>query len=503
MLLLVFVAAAAGPAVVAPRLSDWMGDLLPIIGNSTLFDLSVVRTHNTGSQRMTTTISDNSEQITAEEASIIHDITVTKLGAATVGRFTQLWAIVQGQDFIDQLDAGVRFIDFRMIYTAPWNSSSAHAHDWYINHRAQTKETAMWYLRALRACTRRGGRTGKLPGCVPRPQIATLCTPLRTGMDAHPREILRMRVSRHAGDTFPGTPDSALENFFSGFVDLFGDVLHDHTRYPSANTTVGELVRGNQRMHVSLAAYAQMTKNGTAKGSHLVNEGVSIQECGSFPDLSDLRASFSGTLAACFYSSSSSSSSSSNSSSATDTAADTAAASSNTLSSLSLARDPHTSTYVAAGEVFAAGPLAATLGLVSKCAKTLDAGGLLFSGKWCPGSILEYEHLQGYWDQFLLEDFVANYTKWPAAHLPNIIEVNAFGANGTLEIDAGPGKRYALLDTVLLANVRRACGVRGRAAATAAMCEETEEAILARRGQFPMQREKDVDRGRQMDLRAQ
>ena len=319
-------------------------------------------------------------------------------------------------------------------------------------------------------------------------------------MDAHPREILRMRVSRHAGDTFPGTPDSALENFFSGFVDLFGDVLHDHARYPSANTTVGELVRGNQRMHVSLAAYAQMTKNGTANGSHLVNEGISIQECGSFPDLSDLRASFTGTLAACFYSSGSSSSSSS---SAMDTATDTAAASSNTLSSLSLARDPHTKTYVVAGEVFAAGPLAAPLGLVSKCAKTLNAGPLL-SGKWCPGSILEYEHLQGYWDQFLLEDFVANYTKWPAAHLPNIIEVNAFGANGTLEIDAAPGKRYALVDTVLLANVRRACMGRGPAAATAAMlCEETEAAILARRGQFPMQREKDVDRGRQMDLPAQ
>ena len=74
-----------------------MGDLAPIIGNSTLFDLSLVQTHNTGSQRMTTTISDNSEQITATEAAIAHDFTVSKLGAATVGRFTQLWAIVQGQ----------------------------------------------------------------------------------------------------------------------------------------------------------------------------------------------------------------------------------------------------------------------------------------------------------------------------------------------------------------------------------------------------------------------
>ena len=85
----------APAAAAAPRLSDWMGDLLPIIGDGTLFDLSVVGTHNTGSQRMTTTMSDNSIGVTAAEASVEHDFTVTAVGAATVGRFTQLWARVQ------------------------------------------------------------------------------------------------------------------------------------------------------------------------------------------------------------------------------------------------------------------------------------------------------------------------------------------------------------------------------------------------------------------------
>ena len=220
-----------------------------------------------------------------------------------------------------------------------------------------------------------------------------------------------------------------------------------------------------------------MTKNGTAKGSELVNEGVSIRECGSFPDFANIHDNFHGTLAACFYS----------------TKDGRGGSNDNTLSSISLARDPDTPTYVAAGEVFAAGKLAGPLGLVSRCAKTLNFGAML-SGKWCPASILEYEHLQGYWDQFLLEDFVANYTK-PEAGLPNIIEVNAFGADGTLEIDAG-GERYALVDTVLLANVRRAC----RGGAAAALCEETEAAILERRSKFPIQRMHDADRGRQTDV---
>ena len=79
----------------------------------------------------------------------------------------------------------------------------------------------------------------------------------------------------------------------------------------------------------------------------------------------------------------------------------------------------------------------------------------------------------------------------------------ALGRHHVAKDPAGPGKRYALVDTVLLANVRRACGGRRATATTAAMCEATEAAILARRGQFPMQREKDLDRGRQMDLPAQ
>ena len=96
-----------------------------------------------------------------------------------------------------------------------------------------------------------------------------------------------------------------------------------------------------------------------------------------------------------------------------------------------------------------------------------------------------------------MEDFLANYTK-PNAHFPSIVSVNAFGANGTLEIDAG-GKRYALVDTLLLANVRHSCR-GGISTAAVALCGETEAAILARRSKFPIQRMQDADRGRQTTL---
>ena len=59
----------------------------------------------------------------------------------------------------------------------------------------------------------------------------------------------------------------------------------------------------------------------------------------------------------------------------------------------------------------------------------------------------------------------------------------------------------SLMDTVLLANVRRACrSALETDQPVATLCEETEAAILARRNTFPIQRSLDVDRGRLIDL---
>ena len=69
--------------------------------------------------------------------------------------------------------------------------------------------------------------------------------------------------------------------------------------------------------------------------------------------------------------------------------------------------------------------------------------------------------------------------------------VNGFGEDGTLLIDED--KRYALVDTLLLATVRAAC--RG-AAAPAERCADVEAGLAARRARFPMQLWEDADRGR-------
>ena len=78
------------------------------------------------------------------ESALAHDVTQTKVGIEAVGRPAQRWSIVQNISLLDQLNAGVRYVDFRMVWTAPANASSSAPHDFYCNHRVQTAETAMW-----------------------------------------------------------------------------------------------------------------------------------------------------------------------------------------------------------------------------------------------------------------------------------------------------------------------------------------------------------------------
>ena len=214
----------------APRLSDWMGDLLPLLGNATLFDLSLVGTHDTASQRMTTTISDNCAGLSQAESAAAHDVTQTKAWVDTAGRAVQGWSIVQSMSLVDQLNAGVRYIDFRMVWTAAANASSSAPHDFYCNHRVQTAEKAVWYLAQL-----------------------------KDWMVAHPSEVVRIVISRHGGPSWPYTPNSALQRFFAQFTSLFASLLHNHTQFPSATTSIATLVQHGQRLVASIKAVDNVT----------------------------------------------------------------------------------------------------------------------------------------------------------------------------------------------------------------------------------------------------
>ena len=101
-------------------------------------------------------------------------------GAAT---WTQ--AKTQGLDVVAQLDAGIRFLDFRIVYSAAPDQPSWAAHSWYGLHMLQTNQHALSYL-----------------------------TSVRQWMDAHPTEVVVMWISRHGSTcntTFADTPLEAMQ----------------------------------------------------------------------------------------------------------------------------------------------------------------------------------------------------------------------------------------------------------------------------------------------------
>jgi len=427
-----FLCAAASPclAVDAPRLSDWMGDLSPLIRNKTLLEITVIQTHNSLSSELTTTISDNCQGATAEESAIAHDATILPNGLNPEGVFAQKWAVVQSLDIIDQLNNGVRAIDFRMIWTAPPDKLSSAPHDWYANHRVQSKETALSYL-----------------------------TRIRDWMLQHPAEIVRIDISRHAGDSYPYTPNSALTSFFAKFKTLFGGLLLNHTAHPVTTTPIAVLWQHDERLVVGLADYINMTSG----GSDVADRRAASHECGVVPDFNGVTANLNATLGACFMGSG---------------APQKPAA----FTEISLGDDPSTSVYAAAAEVFFS-PL--KKGFIKKCAEKIGFSAL--SGKWCPESIQDFNHLQAYYAQFLFEA-VSNHS----LSMPSTIFMNDFGINGTMRI--GRGKGYAIMDVLLLVTVRTACARHN----DPGLCDGLEHALLQRKALNPLQVWIDEDQGRQL-----
>lgn len=49
-------------------------------------------------------------------------------------------AKTQGLNITEQLNAGIRFIDFRVVYTSAPNASSGAPHDWYCLHMVQSNQ---------------------------------------------------------------------------------------------------------------------------------------------------------------------------------------------------------------------------------------------------------------------------------------------------------------------------------------------------------------------------
>jgi hypothetical protein len=201
---------------------------MPIIGNATILDLSLPGTHDSLTYDSSTTVADLAEELPPRVSNLLHNIG-DFLGIAyalrnLVSVRCELWVlpscqllaqlsvtpavrtvmmdflvlalqvVTQGLNVTQQLDSGVRFIDFRLTLSRPPYKGAAHntwlghlanmlnmfpspdtaTYDWYSMHMIESNQPALSYFQQI-----------------------------RVWLDAHPSEVLVLWMSRHG--TFTGS----------------------------------------------------------------------------------------------------------------------------------------------------------------------------------------------------------------------------------------------------------------------------------------------------------
>ena len=132
----------AAPRVATAWQTTWMGGNAAVLGGSTLLDLSLPGTHDALTYDLSTTVSEAGIDDHPALAAVLHAASAAGVVPEAAGAFVRGQAQTQALNVSAQLDAGVRFVDFRVMYTSG---------DWYGLHLLQTRRPAAAYLSELRA----------------------------------------------------------------------------------------------------------------------------------------------------------------------------------------------------------------------------------------------------------------------------------------------------------------------------------------------------------------
>ena len=212
-------------------LPNWIGTLLPAIGNLSLLDLALPGTHDSMSYDLSTTISDGANDLPPAISWILHEFS-----NLTPGDFIRDQAVTQSLTLTEQLNAGIRFIDFRVMFTPAPNASAGSPRDWYCLHFVQSNHIARVYLLELRAW-----------------------------LDSHPKEIVVLALSRHGNvcavgaDQYPGVSAADRQLLWLMYTEIFDGLLIDFSVSATNTTTLFDLISRNHRLVTYVADYANTT----------------------------------------------------------------------------------------------------------------------------------------------------------------------------------------------------------------------------------------------------
>lgn len=396
-------------------LADWMGHVSTVIGSQTLLDLSLPGTHDSMTFDLSTTFSDGANDLPPVVSWVLHEFR-----DLAPGPFVRNQSKTQGLNMTEQLQSGVRFMDFRIMFSAPPNGSASAAHDWFCLHMMESNNRALEYL-----------------------------TEARRFMDTHPGELLVLWLSRHGSaclsgqGQYPDVTAAQKRAFWAQIETLFdGMLLDSRTQAPNV-TTYQEMVATGRRVVIYAADYAAFTGN----SSLAIDSCLIDNQLGS--DMTDEPRNLPSLLAA-FRSAN---------------ATKMADKRQNRFYLKSLAGGPPSTQIAYAAEAHFLPP--ARQAAEKKCAALFHIPGM---DSWCPMTLQAAAQLENYYNQIALDAVITQ-----GLHLPNAIYINAVDLGGTIRTgtavfgvdaewlhpapvsDDHATTGFAYVDTFILYNVRRIC----------------------------------------------
>eukprot|EP00298_Acanthocystis_sp_HF-20_P018123 c21905_g1_i1.p1 GENE.c21905_g1_i1~~c21905_g1_i1.p1 ORF type:complete len:525 (-),score=225.27 c21905_g1_i1:36-1610(-) len=345
-------------------LSNWMGQINSVIGNTTILDLSLPGSHDTLTYDLSDRVSDGGLDGETELSAILNMFPNFFLGG-----WIKEQAQTQALNITSQLDNGLRYIDFRIMYTTG---------DWYGLHCVQTNQKAIVYL-----------------------------TQIRQWLDAHPTEIIVLWLSKHGdvsakgNDQYPNVTIPIKQAFWGQIEQLFSGLLFDTTKAQLNTTTINELLQNNFRVIVLAADYEEFTNNSQfAYDDYIIENdlmGALTDEIDGEPQIEE---AFQNALAY-----------------------RATTKSQGRFYLFSLANDPPTISI----------ELSAALRYADidvpknrlNCALSFNITGFT---DWCPEALLDVSQLGNYYNQLPLHNAFVN--KWS---FPNAIYLDAFWYDGTIK----------------------------------------------------------------------
>jgi len=214
-------------------LPDWLGHFQKagLLSNVTVTDLSWPGTHDSLSYDLSLTVSEDGLDNFQRLVEVLHLMSGGKLHLLP-GELEEFWrmqAKTQQLTVTQQLDNGIRFLDFRMMMEQD-------SEMWYSVHFMQSNNVVQHYWREIRAW-----------------------------LDLHPNEIIMIWLSREGNptatgqDQFPKVSQEQKHKLWSNYLEIFDGLLMDSRDSSIFETQLDEMVAKNYRVVTFMADYKEFT----------------------------------------------------------------------------------------------------------------------------------------------------------------------------------------------------------------------------------------------------